>query len=344
MNTGNSSVRKLRDIIYLMIGLAIYALTRKTPQFAYQALIRVFCQTGGRANDALSSFISRIAPPLDFGHAQGILGDCQEQELADLVRTIETYGYYVAPNRLPGDVCARLVDYARSSECIIRLSEDGPSGDRQAERAVYDPTCPRGVRYDFTQQQVINIPDVQALLADASLLALAQAYLRARPIADVSSMWWHTAYSDQPDAEAAQFYHFDMDRIKWLKIFVYLTEVSPDNGPHCFIEGSHRTGEIPQQLLSKGYVRLTDAEVLQHYAPQRLKEFNAPAGTVIVEDTRGLHKGKAVHRGDRLMLQFQFSNSMFGGACPPSRFEGFARPDVAAFVKKHPSVYANFLA
>ena len=338
-----SLLRGLRDAVYLLAGIAVYFVSRQTPPFAYQALIRLFCQTGGRVNDLLSSVISHIAPPLDFGSAKGIVGNLQTQELDEIVRTLKTDGYYVFPQKLPEDVCARLVEYAKSTECLVRLTEEEASRGSRSERAVYDPVHPRGIRYDFTQQQVINISDVQALLADRSILAVAQAYLGARPVADVTSMWWHTAYSDQPDAEAAQFYHFDMDRIRWLKIFIYLTEVGPDNGPHCFIAGSQRTSGIPPELLSKGYVRLTDEEVSQHFPAERMKEFNAPAGTIIIEDTRGLHKGQAVRRGDRLMLQLQFSNCLFGGAYPPSKFENIASADLVTLIRKHRSIYANYL-
>ncbi|MEO8157951.1 MAG: phytanoyl-CoA dioxygenase family protein [Betaproteobacteria bacterium] len=338
-----SLIRKLRDVTYLLSGIAAFVVSKQTPPFAYQALIRLFCQTGGRANDILSSFISRISPPLDLASANGILGNLQPKEIDEIVRVLKTDGYYLFPHKLPEAACARLVKYAKSTECLVRPTEEESSHGAFSERAVYDPLQPRGIRYDFTQQQVINIPEVQSVLADWSVLALAQSYLGACPVADVASMWWHTAYSDQPDAKAAQFYHFDMDRIRWLKIFIYLTDVGPDNGPHCFIKGSHRTGGIPSSLLSRGYVRLTDDDVLLHYPPEQLIEFNAPAGTIILEDTRGLHKGKALTSGDRLMLQLQFSNSLFGGYYPPSRFENISSPSLAEMVRKHPSIYANYL-
>jgi hypothetical protein len=120
---------------------------------------------------------------------------------------------------------------------------------------------PRGVRYDLPMGEVIASPEVQALLCDWSILSVAQSYLRARPIADVMAFWWTTAFNAQPSPAAAQYFHFDMDRIKWLKFFIYLTDVGPDAGPHAFIAGSHRTGGTPQSLLDRGYVRLPDGDV-----------------------------------------------------------------------------------
>jgi hypothetical protein len=207
----------------------------------------------------------------------------------------------------------------------------------------YNRENPEGVRYDFSAQDVIDNPDVQQLMADSSVIAVAQRYLRCKPILDVMSMWWHTAHSKIPDKEAAQFWHFDMDRIKWLKFFIYLTDVGPDNGPHSFVAGSHRTGGIPASLRLKGYARLTDQEVEACYPRERFIEFTAPRGTIIAEDTRGLHKGKLVTQGDRLMLQLQFSNSLFGGYYPPSHFSRVTNQGLQSMLGRYPRLYSNYL-
>jgi ectoine hydroxylase-related dioxygenase (phytanoyl-CoA dioxygenase family) len=143
--------------------------------------------------------------------------------------------------------------------------------------------------------------------------------------------------------EAAQFFHFDMDRPKWLKFFIYLTDVGTENGPHTFVSGSQRTGGIPRELLRKGYSRMSDEEVLAFYPPQDVVEFAAPRGTIIAEDTRGLHKGKHVHSGDRLVLQLQFSNSMFGGSYERARFGEPRIEPLRRQIEQYPSVYSAYL-
>lgn len=200
------------------------------------------------------------------------------------------------------------------------------------------------MRYEFQEQDLINDSVVQTLIADMSFIAVAQAYLRCQPIIDVISMWWHTAFLERPDKDAAQFWHFDMDRIKWLKFFIYLTDVGPENGPHSFVSGSHRRGAIPDDLLSKGYARLTDEEVKRAYPEDRIIEFCGPRGTVIVEDTRGLHKGKHVERGDRLVLQIQFSNSLFGASYRPARFVGVQDDKLNDLRARYRRVYENYEA
>jgi hypothetical protein len=232
--------------------------------------------------------------------------------------------------------------FARETPALVRRMDHEPEG-QPARRALFDPAKPLAVRYDYPVGALLNQADVQALLADPSLLALAQSYLGSRPRADVLSMWWHTNFHDRPDSEAAQFYHFDLDRIKWLKVFIYLTDVGPQDGPHSFIEGSHRTGGIPDSLLRRGYVRLSDDEVLGHYGAAREVRFAAPRGTVIVEDTRGLHKGNPVSGSSRLILQLQFSNWLFGGEYAKSRIGAVVDPGLQSLMRSAPDVYSSFL-
>lgn len=298
----------------LVIGLANYIARKKTPGFAYQSMIHLFCLTKGYSNDVLSKLIGIFKRPYRFSEVKGILGEMTEHELDKVVSQLRVAGCYVFDRHLPLDVCDRLLSYATSHPCKTRLMDGEIAGD--SVEGIYPRGNPQAVRYDFDMKYLLANPDFQNLLADLSLAAVAQSYLGARPIIDVTSMWWHTDFSDKPDSESAQYFHFDMDRPKWLKFFIFLTDVKPTNGPHVFVAGSHKTGAIPSNLLDKGYARLTDEEVEYHFEKENIIEFVAPRGTILAEDSRGLHKGKHVEQGDRLMLQIQFSNSLFGGNYP----------------------------
>lgn len=324
----------------LTIGLIIYVLFRKTPAFAYQSMIHLFCLSKGRSNDLLSRLIGVVKPKYNLDSGEGLPGFVGEQERRVAVRDLREHGYHVFAQRLPEDVCDRLLRYATTHNCKMRPM-DGHAPE-EARIVVYPRGTPQTVRYDFSPQDLLANPDVQRLLADLSFAAIAEDYLGARPVVDVLSMWWHTAYSDKPDMDAAQYYHFDMDRPKWLKFFIYLTDVSSENGPHFFIEGSHKTEGIPEQMLTKGYARLTDEEVEAHYGKERVVEYTAPRGTIIAEDTRGLHKGKHVERDDRLILQIQFSNTLFGGYYPKARIEGQVVGELRASIEKYPELYSSY--
>lgn len=332
-------VRLLLDVMLLPVGWVVSSFIGRTPQWAGMSLIRMFCASGGRSNDLMAGLISTWIPPRPVVMKQGVLSAFTADEIADMATILRERGFCVPRQRVPEDICDRLLRFALSHPAIVR---PGDGQERKSFPMVYDPKNPVAVRYDFEPKTLIDHPDVQALMADPAIVSLAQTYLRTEPIADVISMWWHTAFSDQPDSEAAQYYHFDLDRIKWLKIFIYLTDVGPENGPHKFIAGSHRTGGIPGELLKKGYARLTDEEVAPHYRPADFIEFTAPRGTIIAEDTRGLHKGQHVISGHRLMLQIQFSNSLFGPPHPKISFGLVQEPQLIEMQRLHPRIYSAF--
>jgi hypothetical protein len=338
-----SPVRYLRDLLALAAGICVYWAKRATPAYAYQAMIRLFCRSSGRSNDLMTGLVRLTSGLLPLPAPRGDLGVVGNDAAARVAESIERDGYYVFKQTLPEDTCRRLLQFAQTTPAIVRPTKDQLGARAAPRREVYERGQPRAVRYDFAPADLLRCRDVQALMANPTLLAVAQRYLGSAPLADVVAMWWHTAYSDQPDEEAAQFFHFDMDRIKWLKFFVYLTDVRPENGPHCFVRGSHRSDGIPAKLLSRGYARLTDEEVAGSFPRDRFVEFLAPRGTVIAEDSRGLHKGRHVARGDRLMLQVQFSNSLFGCRYEQAEFGEIVAAELADMVRLHPGVYRNYL-
>jgi Phytanoyl-CoA dioxygenase (PhyH) len=323
-----------------LLGAAAYVKNGRTPNFAYQSMLQLFCATGGASNDAMSSLLTLMHRPYALPDARGVLGDFSADDIESIGSDIRQRGYHVFKQRVPDALCDELLNYATTTPCIRRGMDGEDGADLQVDR--FPRGNPDGVRYDFSEHELINNPLIQKLMADRSFIAVAQNYLQAQPIVDVVAMWWNVA-SPRPDKGAAQYWHFDMDRIKWLKFFVYLTDVGPDNGPHSFIEGSHRRGGILEGLLQKGYSRLADEEVSSSYSPDKFIEFTAPRGTVIAEDTRGLHKGKHVTKSDRLIFQMQFSNSLFGGDYPISRVERVLDPALAEMIERHPRLYSNYV-
>jgi hypothetical protein len=335
-------VLTIRGVVLLPVGFVAYWCTGRTPGFAHQAMIWMFCVTRGRSNDVLSKMVSRFRPKITLEPPVGVLGDLRGSTLAGHLDKLRADGFVVFERALPAEMCDRLTRFALETPALLRRM-DG-EGDSEHGDAMFDPARPAGVRYDYSATVLLGNPDVQFLLADRSILALAQEYLGAPPVADVLNMWWHTNYSPHPDAQAAQFFHFDMDRIKWLKVFVYLSDVGPENGPHSFVKGSHRTGGIPLSLLLRGYERLSDQDVEDNYPRDAFMEFSAPRGSVIIEDTRGLHKGAHVSGGPRLILQLQFSNGLFGATYPQARIDRVLDPSLQSMVETAPAIYRQYLA
>jgi hypothetical protein len=63
---------------------------------------------------------------------------------------------------------------------------------------------------------------------------------------------------------------------------------------------------------------------------------------VFVADTRAFHKGKPIKEGDRLVLQFEFSNSLFGGGYTMASFKPHYDPQLLELAQKYKRVYSKF--
>lgn len=286
----------------VLLSYRRYLRTGQTPGPGYAAMRKLFGSARASRFDALVSRSALEHGPIDVADPTGVVAD----PLDDVVAALRRDGVVVLSSRLP----ARLVDdlrlVAQQASCrLVGRSEGAPL------RARFDPDRPQAVRYDLDEVDIVRSEAAQALIADRSLLAVAQAYLGSTPVQDLVSMWW-TAPSASGSSAAAQQFHFDLDRLRFVKLFVYLTDVEQDNGPHVYVRGSHR--DLPDSLRADR--RYADAEVLGHYAPEDLVRITGASGTMFLADTRGLHKGLHVVDGARLVFQLEYASSLFGADAP----------------------------
>ena len=144
-----------------------------------------------------------------------------------------------------------------------------------------------------------SIPEAMAVANNELVLAVVSQYLRCRPTIDNIYSWWSIAGRPAPIQE--QFFHRDNPSVRFLKLFIYLTDVTADDGPHVFIKGSHQTDE----LLTVGR-RFGDEEVTRATSNDRVMRFTGAFGTAFLEDTFGLHKGEVPIRSDRLIFQVTY--------------------------------------
>ena len=320
-------------------GAFRYSRTGTTPSDAYHSLIHLYCRTNGRSNDLLHALARRRFPPVVLPPARGVLGSLSSADVDRVAADIRENGYIRPTERLPADVCQRLSEFSLRTEAVVAPPrKEGPA------RAVYDPARPIAEGYRFDEASLIEQSDIQRLMADPSLLAVAQAYLGCLPVLSSVFMLWSTParVADNAREELAQMYHFDMDRLKWLKFFFYLTEVTPERGPHCFIAKSHRTGHQLPALLERGYVRYPDQDLEPYYPAADRIELTGPPGTLFAVDTRGYHKGITPRTGDRLMLQLEFCDTLFGAPYSRPIFPAMRIPDLDARRRDFPRVYSRY--
>ena len=99
-----------------------------------------------------------------------------------------------------------------------------------------------------------------------------------------------------------------------IKIFIYLTDVTKEAGPHSFVATTHKYKKFSHIVAE----RIDDKEIRNTYSAKKVKIFCGEKGQVILEDTFGLHKGVTPTKKSRIMLILYFG--------PDSGFDMYRYP------------------
>lgn len=227
--------------------------------------------------------VSMVMAELTRNEAQNI---DEHREVTDLLPELEKNGIVVFKDSLP----------RKELDRILMLFED-------------DLIKRTSSRWDVPVDILVNSEVVnEVLIRNCRLQSLARRYLNAEPVCDLVAAWRSFPTDNKLDLNAAaQMWHFDLDSTRWIKIFIYLTDVSFENGPHQMIAKTHnilplwiwRDGRFKNWQLSRKLVSNTKTVV-------------GKAGTIVAVDTRALHRGLPLVSGYRDIIQVQFSASSFG--------------------------------
>jgi len=125
-------------------------------------------------------------------------------------------------------------------------------------------------------------------------------YLGCKPVLDTMDAWW--SFPGHEHEEEAEYFHRDNDSLKFIKFFIYLTDVDINDGPHTLILGSRNSNKYLEMRK-----RYSDEEVDKIDKKESWQIFIGKAGTNFIEDTYSLHKGSLPKTGKRLLLQFRYS-------------------------------------
>ena len=137
---------------------------------------------------------------------------------------------------------------------------------------------------------------------------MAHDYLGAPPILVQTESWLSANSNDNFASINAQAWHQDKEFYKFLKVFFYIDDVTMDNGPHAFVPKSHfkRAHNFGLEISA----RTDDDFIKKHYESDPIY-ICGKQGSVIFADTSSVHKGSKVKHGQRLILQFEYTTSLY---------------------------------
>ena len=148
----------------------------------------------------------------------------------------------------------------------------------------------------FPNHLVATAPGIYDIVNNPDILSAVARILGGKPTIGYMAAWWSLPAHDGKAMQAENF-HRDVDDWRFIKLFVYLTDVDDESGPHVFVPGSHNTDKLATIR------RYSEEEVHQAFGPNCEKRFTGPAGTGFIENTYGFHRGIPPQSKPRLIVQ-----------------------------------------
>jgi hypothetical protein len=215
-------------------------------------------------------------------------------------------GICVLPDFVPPDQVA-----------AIRAGVEGPLRDLHAGAPAVEG---RSTAYsDYGTYSLIGVQDhfeaCRAFVEDARILDVVDRYSRGE---GVSYSCIAELRAEPRRNELVDDWHTDTWRFRF-KAMLYLTDVTPATAPLRYLAGSHKGADWRWAKFVSAYAADSTDRVWAHRMRSRAAAAQAdnprfepvtctaPAGTVILFDTRGIHGGTTLREGERLILNHTFA-------------------------------------
>ncbi len=232
------------------------------------------------------------------------LAPARSAEVAEAAKILDRQGCVILRNVFPAAGLRDVVDELERAQRAGRLLPVA-RGTAQKERgAVLAPEeIAQGDDYLTTQAHILYVRDpfvecpsaLRYVFSDL-VIDLATAAYGCPPML-VAGKVMKSFCNDLPRFGFYNF-HRDAQSIRLIKFFLYLNDVTPEGGPFCYVEGSHRQ----RQRGWRGKEFWSDAEIEGFYGKDRIRYLAANAGDVVVANTVGLHKACKPRDRRRLAL------------------------------------------
>ena len=196
------------------------------------------------------------------------------------------------------EAAARILERSRSDEVEAVVTGAAAAPERQKEFLVHLVSYPDGMPAD---------DPLLKLALDRKLLEIVSSYLGLWPCLHSVGAWLN--YPTDTPAQISQLWHRDPEDLRLIKVFIYLADVDEQRGPFTYIPRTHPFGAeaAGAQKLEKKK-RVPDDRMNRVFPPESWRVCTGPAGTMILADTLGYHRGGKPIAGRRILITFTYTS------------------------------------
>jgi hypothetical protein len=286
-------IKNIISFPIFFFGYLKFQITKKYDETVYQCYVRIYCFTDGK----ISEFISFIKSLFWKKKINYNFNKLTKENFTKLRQD----GYTIIEDFLSGEEIQSFLNFSKNNRC--KYIHDSHENLLFFEKnKCHKPT------YNYVKEDILNDINIKKIIKRIYDLGIAQNYLHHHSYLIDINMWWSTV-TKIADTKSAQEFHFDLDSIKWLKFFIYLTDVNLDSGPHIYVKGTHKSKD--KMILKTGYQRVSD-KIIQNYYSDQVEKIFGKKGTLIIGDTSCFHKGAKPEKNERLVFELTLANDLFG--------------------------------
>ena len=272
-----------------IFGYFYFQWSKKYNENIYQSYVRIYCLTNGNISRLISNIKSLFWK------------NKNRKENSNYVNRINQDGYAILNNFLNENEIKEFYLFSKQNKCSYKQNKNN-------EYVFYDKKKSLDPTYFYNKNDILKNNNILNIIRKIKELKIAENYFKFKPYLVDVNMWW-SSKSNFNDPKSAQEFHFDLDSIKWLKFFIYLTDVEANTGPHIYVKGTHKFKK--KELIKQGYVRIPERQIKLNYENQ-ITTICEKKGTLIIGDTSCFHKGARPEISERLIFECTFSNDLFG--------------------------------
>jgi hypothetical protein len=247
-------------------------------------------RTNGKFDRVFMKLVPHLKPKLPLP----VSVDLPRAERDEVVSILRRDGYRILPFRLTEGDVAEIKSFAFSNPAF--------GNSLNQRHAISADSIPAGIpRFTWPMWELVQLPAIQRIVLAGPYCDIAQEYLGCRPALAHVSLWLDAPSSDRFEP---YLYHYDNEGPGFLKFFLFLSDIEPGTGAHHFVIGSHHLDK-PDSVARSGLY--SDEQIFAAYDKQNEVIAQGAAGTILVEDTKGFHRGSQITRDFRLLVQLEFS-------------------------------------
>jgi len=172
----------------------------------------------------------------------------------------------------------------------------------------------RGSHYaSYSRVTILECPHLLELCNDPSVIKLIGSYLGCVPTLSGINLFWTFATLESGNVSV---FHRDQNGFRSVSMYVFLTEVDSDSGPHQYVTGSADYKSC-RKVLSEGLNKSVDvdrffsppwaSDMVEEVFGERVTTVTGVPGTAFLTDAYGLHRGVLPKKQDRLLFYAVYS-------------------------------------